>query len=118
MLPSPLTGTLANNEDPYEMLQFSAFHQGLLCLIRLKQYSGTEVHLNLEILTRDALICSMNHTRLIVLNQMDEFISKQRGELTAASLLSTWLVVAAMIKQASASCTLKHGTQNRIRDNL
>ena len=58
----------------------------------------------------------MNYPRLIVLNQMEEFISKQRGELTAASLLSTWLVVAAMIKHASASCTLKHVNKNRIKD--
>ena len=56
----------------------------------------------------------MNHPRLIVLNVMEESISKQRGELTAASLLSTWLVVAAIIKHASASCTLKHGTKYKI----
>ena len=27
------TGTLANNEDPYEMLHNAAFHQGLHCLL-------------------------------------------------------------------------------------
>ena len=29
-------GTLANSEDPDEMLHKEAFHQGLHCLIRLK----------------------------------------------------------------------------------
>ena len=43
-------GTLANSEDPDEMQHNAAFHQGLQCLLRLKQSSGTEIHHNLEIL--------------------------------------------------------------------
>ena len=39
---------LANSEDPDEMLQDAAFHQGL-------HSSGTEIHLPFEILTRDPL---------------------------------------------------------------
>ena len=36
-------GTLANSEDPDEMQHnAAAFHQGLLCLLRLKESSGTE----------------------------------------------------------------------------
>ena len=35
----------------------------------------TEVHLSWEILTCDPLICTMNHPRLIVSNQIEEFIS-------------------------------------------
>ena len=35
-------GTLANSEDPYEMQYIAAFHQGLHCLLRLKQPSWTE----------------------------------------------------------------------------
>ena len=40
-------GTLANSEDPDEMQHIAAFHQGLHCLLRLKQPklpSGTEMH--------------------------------------------------------------------------
>ena len=35
---------LAYSEDPDEMQHNAAFHQGLHCLIRLKQPSGTEIH--------------------------------------------------------------------------
>ena len=37
-------GTLANSDDPDEMQHNAAFHQGLHCLLRLKQPSGTEMH--------------------------------------------------------------------------
>ena len=40
--------TLANSEDPGEMQHIAAFHQGLHCLLRLEQPSGTEKHYNLE----------------------------------------------------------------------
>ena len=36
-------GTMANGEDPDEMQHNAAFHQGLHCLLRLKQFSGTEI---------------------------------------------------------------------------
>ena len=36
-------GPLANSEDPDEMQHNAAFHQGLHCLLRLKQSSGSEV---------------------------------------------------------------------------
>ena len=39
-------GTLANGEDPDEMQHNATFHQGLHCLLRLKQHSGTEIHHN------------------------------------------------------------------------
>ena len=35
--------TLANSEDPDEMLQNAAFHQGLHRLLSYKQSSGTEL---------------------------------------------------------------------------
>ena len=41
-------GSLANIEDPNEMQHNAAFHQGLHCLLILKQSSGTEIHHNLE----------------------------------------------------------------------
>ena len=40
---NPLTSTLANREDPDEMLHNAAFHQGLHCLLRLKQSSMKEI---------------------------------------------------------------------------
>ena len=48
-------GTLANSDDPDEMQHDAAFHQGLHCLLRLKQPSGTEIHQNLEDSTFDPL---------------------------------------------------------------
>ena len=51
--------------------------QGLHCLLSSKQSSVTEVDLNLKILTCDPLIITMNHPRLSVSNQMEEFISIQ-----------------------------------------
>ena len=44
-------GTLTNSEDPDEMQYNAAFHQGLQCLLRFKQSSGTEIY-NLENSTR------------------------------------------------------------------
>ena len=38
---------LASIEDPDEMLENAAFHQGLHCLLRLKS-SGTDIPLNFE----------------------------------------------------------------------
>ena len=35
-------GTLANSEDPDEMQHNAAFRQGLHCLLRFKQSSGTK----------------------------------------------------------------------------
>ena len=40
--------TLANSEDPHEMQHNAAFHQGLHCLLKSKQPSGTEIHHYLE----------------------------------------------------------------------
>ena len=44
-------GTLANSEDPIEMLYNSAFHQSaLLLLLRLLQPSGTDIHHKVSVL--------------------------------------------------------------------
>ena len=45
--------TLANSEDPDEMQHNGVFHQGLHCLLRLKQPIETEIHCNLENSTHD-----------------------------------------------------------------
>ena len=47
-------GTLANSGDPDEMQHNAAFHQGLHCLLILKQPSGTEIH-DFEIFTCNPL---------------------------------------------------------------
>ena len=41
-------GSLGNSDDPDEMQRYAAIHQGLHCLLRLKQPSGTDIHNNLE----------------------------------------------------------------------
>ena len=48
-------GTLANSEDLDEMQHEAAFHQGLHCLLRLKQPSGTDKHHSLENSTCDSI---------------------------------------------------------------
>ena len=48
-------GTLATIGDTDEMQHYSAFHQGLHCLLRLKQPSGTEIHHNVYFSTCDPL---------------------------------------------------------------
>ena len=47
------TAILANSEDPDEMQHYAAFHQGLHCLLRLKQSSVTEIVNNLKTFTCD-----------------------------------------------------------------
>ena len=59
-------GILANSEDPDEMQHNAAFHQGLHCLLRLKQHSETKIHHNLETFTCDRLKYTMNSPRLTV----------------------------------------------------
>ena len=41
-------------------------------LLRLKSSLGTEIHLNLEVLTYHPLICTINHLKFIVSNQMEQ----------------------------------------------
>ena len=56
----------------------AAFHQGLHCLLRLKQPSGTEIHYNLENSTYDPLMHTMGSTILIVSICMGKSIRIQR----------------------------------------
>ena len=57
---------MANGEDPDEMQHNAAFHQGLHCLLRLKQPPGTEIHHNLENSICIPLKYKMDNTILIV----------------------------------------------------
>ena len=59
-------GTLANSKDPDEMQHKAAFHQGLRCLLRLKQPSTKKMHHFIKILTCDTLNYKMDHSILIV----------------------------------------------------
>ena len=60
--------TLANSEDQDEMQHNAAFHQGLHCLLRLKQPSGTEIHHDLETSTCDPLKYTMGCPLLYIVS--------------------------------------------------
>ena len=53
---NPYWVTLANSEDPDEMQHNAAFHQGLHCLLQVKQSSAKENQVLLEIITCDPSI--------------------------------------------------------------
>ena len=57
-----------------KMMHNAAFHQGPYFLLNINQSSGTEMHLNLEIITCNSLICKMDHSKCIVSNDMEESI--------------------------------------------
>ena len=71
--------TLANREDPDEMQHNAAFHQGLHCLLRLKQSSETKIHHNLENSTYDTLMYIMGNLILIVSICMGKSIPNTKG---------------------------------------
>ena len=71
-------GSLANSEDPDEIQHNAAFHQGLHCLLRLKQPSGTEIYHNLENSACDPLKYKMSNPILIVSTCMEKSIRIQR----------------------------------------
>ena len=77
---NPLKSILADSEDPNEIPQNVEFHQGLRYLLIWKSY-GNKVNLDLEILTCDPLICTMNHLKFIVLNQIEDYNSIQRDNI-------------------------------------
>ena len=66
--------TLANSEDPDEMLHNAAFHQGLHCLPRQKQSSEKERQFYLESITCDPTIYTKDNPKFIVPNQKEESI--------------------------------------------
>ena len=71
-------GTFTNSEDPDEMQHNAVFYQGLHCLLRLKQHSGTEIHHNLVNSTCDPLEHTTGNPVLIVSLCMGKSISIQR----------------------------------------
>ena len=66
------TGTLANSAET------AAFCEGLHCLLRLKQPSGTEKH-NLETSTCDSFKNKMSNPILNISISMGKFIRIQKG---------------------------------------
>ena len=59
-------GTLANSEDPDEMLHNAALHQGLQYLLRRNQSPEKEIQYILEITTCYSSIHTLTHQDLIV----------------------------------------------------
>ena len=57
-------GTLANSEDPDEMLHNAAFQQGLHCLLLQKPSSEIEIQCYLEIIKCDPSTYTMDHPSL------------------------------------------------------
>ena len=76
-----LKGTLANRVDPDEMQHNAAFHQGLYCLLRLKQPSCTNIYHNFENSACEPLKYTMCSPILIVSLCMGKPIRIQRVNL-------------------------------------
>ena len=66
---------VTNSEDPDEMPQNVAFHQGLNCLLRQKLSSEKEMQFYFEIITCDPLMYTMDLPKFSVSIQKEEFIS-------------------------------------------
>ena len=86
-------GTYAKSEDLDEMQHnAAAFHQGLHCLLRLKQPSGTEIHHNIENSTCDPLKYTMDSPVFIVSICMGKSIRIQGVKCTCASSGATGII--------------------------
>ena len=72
-------GTLTKSEDPDEMQHYAAIHQGLHCLLRLKQSSWTEIHHNLVISTCDPLKHTMGRPPYLLYQFVWENPSEYKG---------------------------------------
>ena len=73
---------MTNSEDSVEMQHIAAFHQGLHCLQRSKQLSGTEIHHNLENFICDPLKYTMDIPIFIVSICMVKSIRIQRVKVS------------------------------------
>ena len=70
---------LANSEGPDEMPHKVAFYQGLHCLLRQKQSSGTDVHLFIEILTGHSLNYKMEKFHTYCVNIFGKIHYNEKG---------------------------------------
>ena len=64
-------GTLANSEDPDEMLHNVAFHQGLHLLLRQDRSLEKEIQYFFRIVTCDPSLYIMDHLDIAVSNFME-----------------------------------------------
>ena len=71
--------TWANSEDSDEMQHNAAFHQGLHCLLLLKQPSGTEIHHTLENSTFDCLLYTMDIPHTYCINMYGKIHQNMKG---------------------------------------
>ena len=67
--------SLANSEDPDEMLHDTAFHQGLHCSLRQDGYSEKEMQIYLEIVTCELEIYTGDHLKFYCIRPKSESIS-------------------------------------------
>ena len=68
---------MANSEDPNEMPQNAAFHQGLHCLLIQYQYSEKEIQFYMKITTSNPSIYTQDHSDITVSNLIENSISLQ-----------------------------------------
>ena len=67
--------TLANSENPDEISNKGAFHQGLHYLLRQKESSAKKYNVYWEIITFDPSVYTMDYPKFIVSNHEEESIS-------------------------------------------
>ena len=80
-------GTFANSEDPDEMLQNAAFHQGMQCLLTQNQSLEKEIQCFLEDINCDSSIYTIDHPDFIVCNFMEYSIGLKRVERNVSTYL-------------------------------
>ena len=89
---SVILDTLAKSDDPDEIQQ--AFHQGLHCLLRLKQPSRTEKHQNLEKSTGDPSLKDIAHCPIEIIKGLTDkgqfqYLTKLMGPQEGTYLYTT-----------------------------
>ena len=76
MTRNSIKGTLANSEDPDEMMHHAAFHQGLHCVLRQNKSSEKELYIFFfEIITCNHSLCTMDRPDLTISNLMENSIN-------------------------------------------
>ena len=68
--------TLSNSEDPDEMPQSAAFHQGIHCLLLTNTiFRERKIQFNLANITCDPSIYTIDHPKLNISNQKEDSIN-------------------------------------------
>ena len=79
-------GTLTNIEDTDDN---AAYHQGLCCLLRLKQYSKTEIHHNSE----KCYLCTQWAVPYLLYKNVWENPSEYKGSTLCFSEIPQWSII-------------------------